>query len=498
MLNPLKRYTSDRYAVIENGWLYTKDTKEPYKLDVLLSKRFKGYFIYTFDKAVFEAIKQRDLHLKLFQRNGHILGLKVELGNKHGSITFCDAANFFDDDDHPESLHEAIDYLHSLCAKSAITPAGFALNLFRIKYQKKPLHSTSIYAEKAIREAYAGGRTEILQSELKEGFYFDVNSMYPSVMTEPMPCGFCIFTTERNKNRIGFYKVSVNQKHLKLPPLWKKINGALCFPADEFIGWFSSAEIDNAIEAGAKIKIEYGYEFSEKRRIFKKMMTDLYKERLKGGYKKGLTKKILNSFYGKFGAKREINYIERARTDAEYADIVNNRKAKIFNENNLLYFKTKFLKQKYILPYLSAYIVSLGRVKLYKQATEIMNKGGKVAYMATDSLFTDTMIKTSDKLGGWGFEGVVKEAKFKALNTYKCILNEKEIIKAGGINAEQSELKKYMKGQTIAIKKKGAHTETLINQNVKLSNEFFKRNVQKHFSEPLSIGAILSKMKLTG
>lgn len=181
-----------------------------------------------------------------------------------------------------------------------------------------------------IRESYTGGAVDVyiphnrisglfgkVKALFKQLFYYDVNSLYPSVMANHlMPIGKPIaFEGDIRKmepNAYGFFYCKITSPtSLKHPLLQRRIktNDGIRTIAGlgSWSGWVSSVEMDNAIKYGYTFEIIKGYQF-ETGNIFKEYVQRMYNLRLK--YSKGdamnlIAKLLMNSLYGKFAMKLE-------------------------------------------------------------------------------------------------------------------------------------------------------------------------------------------------
>lgn len=209
-----------------------------------------------------------------------------------------------------------------------LTAASTAMNLFRRKYQKKPIVRNAHFPEcdghchnpdclidecrlcpdperrkchgclhDFIRGGFFGGRTEIFQMRASRVLYFDVNSSYPTSMLEPMPVGEAMhkpaglpLSSIRALGSvfIGFIEcvihVPENTYLPALPYRWtnpESKDQKLIFPVGTMYGVWDWVEIEQAIKMGAKL-IDVGRSVWFKReRVFVKMIRDLYAYRQK-------------------------------------------------------------------------------------------------------------------------------------------------------------------------------------------------------------------------
>lgn len=482
----------------------------PELIELLLTKKYNNYFIYTYQDN-FLSYNYKGIDVKRKYIGTECLTLTITKGRY--KINLINARFLLPQQ--PPSLISAITFIYSGVGKGlspALTAATFALKLWRYKYQKETLRGISERINNFVREAYAGGRSEILQSTLQKGYYYDINSMYADMMCNDMPTGLCLRVWKRNKDRIGFYRCKVDQTNLMLPPLWKKIynqkkgKAVLAFPADKFEGVFSGVEIDNAINSGVKIKVINGYEWQGKQPIFKQFAQDLYKIRqlTTVDWYEAFIKKLLVSLYGKFAQTTEgYTDVIQCQNVKEFNAILLNAKnvnTKVIDEENLILSVAKNNKpiSKYNsnLPHLSAHIIALSRVKIYDEALKVILNGGKVAYIETDALFTSIPIKhnVGSGLGQWKLEGEVENAHYYLSKTYKYDFQGETHYIAAGVNGDMAA---YFKGENITMYKKQKFSSEAKAVELSMKNNFIKRDVHENYSMPLSIKDILSKMNIT-
>lgn len=189
--------------------------------------------------------------------------------------------------------------------------------------------------ERDIRESYTGGAVDVYRPHnTVQGYsiadprakiplyYYDVNSLYPFVMsTRPMPVGKPV-AFEGNIRAVdpkafGFFYCDIETPGLMANPiLQRKIetpDGVRTIAGlGKWTGWLSSFEVDNAIHYGYKISIIKGYKF-DAQYIFEEYIDHLY--RLRTRYPKDqplnlIAKLLMNSLYGKFGMRPYHSVVE--------------------------------------------------------------------------------------------------------------------------------------------------------------------------------------------
>jgi hypothetical protein len=137
-----------------------------------------------------------------------------------------------------------------------------------------------------IKESYTGGSVDMIVPTGNNIYYYDVNSLYPSVMAKkPMPTknvrkfdGDVLLVDE---NAYGFFNCEViTPENLEIPVLQIHYKNRTISPLGKFTGWFFSEELKFARDKfGYKFKVLNGYTFDSKI-IFKGYVEELYNLRL--------------------------------------------------------------------------------------------------------------------------------------------------------------------------------------------------------------------------
>jgi len=71
--------------------------------------------------------------------------------------------------------------------ESIYSTATLALKIFRTKFLDKAIYILPGYIDRFIREGYYGGGTDVYKAYGENIHYYDVNSLYPAAMLNPMP-----------------------------------------------------------------------------------------------------------------------------------------------------------------------------------------------------------------------------------------------------------------------------------------------------------------------
>lgn len=349
----------------------------------------------------------------------------------------------------------------TLGASPKLTIASTSMSLYKNKYLNNTYfrHNT----DKLIEEfkGYYGGRVEAFKrGEIRNVYYYDFNSLYPSVMLNefPDPNTLRICYKDKNTSYIesydGISDVDIYCPEMKYPLLPYRLNNKLLFPVGNFRGWYSHLELRKAMELGYVIKKIYKtYYFKENCRPFYNFVNDLYDKRII--YKKhdnpmeNVIKIILNSLYGKFGQKfmNRDNWIPIPDTIEElhkipYTEMI----------GDYIRIKMEFTEPRsFCIPIWALYVTSYARLKLYDLILR-----SRPIYCDTDSVITEKEYQDSNKLGKLKLEfpikyGVVVRPKFYGFVDKNN--NERIKIKGLGTQLKYDEFTDFIQNPKTTYKK---------------------------------------------
>lgn len=297
------------------------------------------------------------------------------------------------------------------------TLASTSIEVLR-KYIKKPIPSiNSKSQDDFVRQAYAGGRTEIYRpyynDRQKPLFYYDFNSLYPSVMWKLSVPGRVV-KIDTTLAEFGFTDCEIESpKDIYLPILWQKAKlSKFIFPTGIIRGVFPSQEIKLALENGYKIKKVYkSLHFENLGHLFTVYIDDLYsiKQAASDPVQRQIAKLLLNAGYGRLAIKRERESltIDDGRCGITPTDI--------FIGKSRLARKPTFYRG-FSNAAIGAMITAEARIKLWKAMSQVQDE---LYYCDTDSIITTRQLPTSDKLGELKLEGTAHEACFLLPKTYR-------------------------------------------------------------------------------
>lgn len=299
-----------------------------------------------------------------------------------------------------------------------LTVGAAAMKLFTMKYFTDYWERESDFYSQYERYAYYGGRTEIFKRGEQVTYSYDVNSMYLSIMRDceipDVITGKYIDNKPPNwrkylKKYLGIWHVKITcPDKVYLPLLPVRMDGKLKFPVGTFTGYWTSIELNKALEIGYKINQVYDFLYY---RHSKKYFTELAKfvwtkrKEYKALNNRGMDlmiKRIGNSLYGKFAQRNSDNYFGRL---ADYKEDLPDVLEFIEYKGEIwIVIKGELRPSKHEFPAISAFITSYARLRLY-QAME--SNQDTLIYVDTDSVKLTSKAKGIDvgkELGQWGLE----------------------------------------------------------------------------------------------
>ena len=305
-----------------------------------------------------------------------------------------------------------------------ITIASTSLDVWRRSHLKQNITKENFFIPNIkdfIFQGYYGGRTEVFKRGYLENLnYYDINSLYPSVMIQkyPNPSSImsCSIPTIKNVNNFeGVTKCEVvTPNNLKIPFLPKRIDGKLKFPLGNFIGVWNNCELRKALNLGYKIRPIKQIIYTETFNLFESYVETFYNKRLE--YKKQksnmevVMKLLLNSLSGKFAQKEKQKMtIENLKfmSDEKQKKILFSLENHTIKNNYLINVIKSEFDGLFSLPILSSYTTSYARIKMY----EYINRDD-IVYTDTDSVVIKGELPTSKNIGEMKLECKVKSGLF--------------------------------------------------------------------------------------
>lgn len=331
---------------------------------------------------------------------------------------------------------ELVDKGYVVPINKCITASSIGMNIWKSYFNsyEQPIMQIHINTklQGELNKAYCGGRVEVFNSGLGLSpiYHFDVPGLYAGMMQKSLPIGNPVYITNfiddsevswlqelESKGLIGFVKCQVQAPaNLNIPVLPIKHNGKLTFPIGEFTGTWSTVELVKAIEMGYIIKPLEAWIFKAGTPLksYSETLTNLKDLAGKEGNKtlRTVMKLLTNSLYGKFASKYFLTTTEFVKSDdvsvvnslykinsitkvdSDYI-IVNHDVKPLLNStiedkdilNGAYDRASKALADKDLNIAIAATVTAYGRVQLYSLMQEVQERGGKVCYTDTDSVF---------------------------------------------------------------------------------------------------------------
>jgi hypothetical protein len=359
-------------------------------------------------------------------------------------------------------FNEKIYLLFRINILKCTTLSSLAFTIFRSNFlsedTKIPLITGDMF--NFFKKGYTGGSVDVYRATGENIHRYDVNSLYPFVMTNfPMPVGNPIFfegdilsNNNKNVNPFGIFEVNIQTpSNLNVPLLQtriKTIDGYKTIsPLGSWTGVYSSTELFNSLKYGYKFKILRGYLFKEGY-IFGDFVDYFYKLKEKS-FKNTpdylISKLILNSLFGRLGMNPEmenhlilnseeaLNYYNKYNI-TNTIDLKNGKELISFfldvSENGV----RDTVKSVNISIPISLSVTAAARV--YMSFFKNMNNH-KIYYTDTDSIDIDKELDpkyVGTELGKFKLENIFTKVLFLAPKVYGGITKEgKEIIKIKGL-----------------------------------------------------------------
>lgn len=355
------------------------------------------------------------------------------------------------------------------------TLAGYAMAAFRTRFQRYMIRPVSDDIEEFVRAGYFGGRCELFRYDRRRVNHYDVNSMYPAAMLEPVPVEYLGHTTRlpEDDNRIGFYLAEVHYPDVYLPVLPVLHQNRLFFPTGGFRGLFSSIELRRAIMHGAAVRILNGVLFHADR-FLEPYARELYSIKVRAE-KDGnpalryIAKIMLNSLYGKFGQNR----VQRVY-------MLDDGSPGLYPLPGGLAWRHERSNAPHIMPHIAATITARARARLHA----MLEDAGSVWYTDTDSIFTDRQLPVGDGIGALHCEGAgvfcgyrAKEYEYDGRIKVKGVPREDQALAAA-----------YLRQETISYERMAGLPESVARGNRAVRRVITKRTMRPGRDKRCRIG----------
>lgn len=323
-------------------------------VDVLMSEKFDGYWIYAHNGSgydflfLFRELIRRKATLRAFRTGGRYFLrldnraffdsaaiLKSSLSEICEDLKLTKRKHKVPDDFFPrirhywplfgreymrgdcEALYEAIDVVRDSMRRLGCvlkpTLASTAMDLFRRQFLTRPLYPEPWDSpiETAARAAYTGGRVENFKESMGAGAVWDITSCFPRAMLDPVPLELS-GSFRSGIPEFGLVHATIDIPDTEyIPPIpWRSPVGKLYFPTGRWETWITSIEARAIKERyGSKaIVVDQAYGFVGEA-IFKSYCQELFGTRQLAKQRGDVSmsyvcKLMLNTLYGKTATTR--------------------------------------------------------------------------------------------------------------------------------------------------------------------------------------------------
>jgi DNA polymerase type B, organellar and viral len=185
-----------------------------------------------------------------------------------------------------------------------------SFKIFRQKFLDINISTLTNKLDAIIRLAYIGGSTDYYFHYGENLKHYDVNSLYPKAMCNPMPIKF-LSESDGNSVKLedifGFAEARITTPNdIEIPLLPFKIDNETLHPLGSWIGVYFTEELKTVKKYGYKIDLIKVYNFS-KADIFTKYIEYFYNiKKNSTGPLRLIAKMHLNQLYGYFGRRKTL------------------------------------------------------------------------------------------------------------------------------------------------------------------------------------------------
>lgn len=388
--------------------------------------------------------------------------------------------------------------------KLKTTIASCSLDVWRRNFLNEILIKENYLLKKDIKsfifKGYYGGRVEAYKKGLfKDVFYYDVNSLYPSVMRLDYPLPNSVKEVSPTINNIiNFMGVSecniITPKNINKPLLPVRFKEKLIFPVGEFMGTYNHCELKRAIELGYKVEPLNQIIYTKSWKPFKAFVEHFYSKRLE--YKKQgndmeyIFKLILNSLYGKFAQKKIDVWKLYDLNNMSYEDghnAMKGKEIKFIDEeiSKVMVMNTYQFNGVHSFPILSSYVTSYARLLMYDYLIK-----DEVLYTDTDSVITSKeSFVHSDEIGLMKLEGKFDELMIIRPKFYYCENKDDVKVKIKGLNkATVNDFFNIVDGQSVTKQKFTKIRESIrrgfvFNQIIPINKKFLLKDDKRKWHQ---------------
>jgi DNA polymerase type B, organellar and viral len=395
---------------------------------------------------------------------------------------------------------------HDVDIASVWSTSTLSLKIFRQKFLETNIPILSNKLDNIIRLSYIGGSTDYF-IKYGEGLkHYDVNSLYPKAMCNPMPLEFLgesLGSSVKLEDIFGFVEAKITTpENLTIPLLPHKIDNETLHPLGSWIGIYFSEELKTIVKYGYKVELIKVYNFS-KSNIFNNYINFFYNIKKNAiGSLRFIAKMHLNQLYGYFGRRKTlietqnvynkdlINYYGNYTIFSEIK--INENITTILMSSNLDYSLLNELKQEINLELVSGFrnvkshvgiasaVTSYARIEMMELKMLLIKLGIKLYYTDTDSFFVDKELpdyligndlgQLKDELKG----KLIKKGYFLGIKKYGYIDENNEVHSIfSGIERNSlswNEIEQIANGFTVIKQSSARFFKNFISLNITIKN----------------------------
>jgi hypothetical protein len=269
------------------------------------------------------------------------------------------------------------------------TLASTALAIWKERFWKRNVVRPVPEVWNAAHAAYHGGRTQAFAAgTFGPVTILDVASMFPWAMTSaPLPLPWGLVSHARKGATIlpnGVYLVDVTSR-LDYPQLPVRTDHGTIYPNGKWRAWYVGEELLAFLEhAGARAHVVRGYVFQESVRPFDGYVRTLFRRKSRArGLRREMFKRLLTGLYGKFGqggAKVRAIPVSRFLT-------LDSAPVRARHWHGLVLYTQETMPPPWGNDVWPAFVTARARVRLAREMQRVRDRGGRVLYCDTDSIF---------------------------------------------------------------------------------------------------------------